>query len=108
MPLKPKPYYGSTQIRDEKTNVPATYMLEPAYEEERTEADGAASVTFSEPVTHLVIYNRDATNDGVFTVNGLAKIVPAGADTPVTRFGGAPSPTVTITGSTSFIISRFD
>ena len=110
MPDELKMRGGHEVVFDERTKTPKVFALKPAFQEDLTENSpgGPDEVTFSEPVTHLVILNRDVTNDGVFTVNGLPKIVPAGADIPVTPFGGTPSNTVQITGSTSFIISRFD
>lgn len=51
------------------------------------------------------IYNTDGTNDGVFTVNGIALAVPAGTALE-TGVAGTASTTVTVTGSTSFIFHR--
>jgi hypothetical protein len=51
------------------------------------------------------IFNTDDTNDGVFTVNGIALSVPAGTALE-TGVAGTGSTTVSVTGSTAFIFHR--
>lgn len=74
--------------------------------EQLTQADAVAGVlTFAAAVEYVEIYNRDAVNDGVFTVNGVAVTVPKG-EVWGGKVGGAPSATVTVATSTSYIVSR--
>jgi len=62
-------------------------------------------LTFSENINCVEIYNRDAVNDGAFNVNGIDVLVPKGE--PVTYVvGGIPSSEITVTGATSYIVSR--
>lgn len=77
--------------------------------ESKTEADASTGiVTFSAPVTIIEIYTRDDTNDGVFTVNGIAINIPAGSPPFIARVGGDPSADVTVTGATSYVINRYE
>ncbi len=74
--------------------------------EQKTDSDlSGGSVTFGETVTAIEIFNKDASNDGVFTVNGFAITVPS-QSAYARPVGGTPSATVTVTGSTSFEIRR--
>lgn len=76
--------------------------------EQLTEADAAAGVlTFAADFGYVSIYNTDATNDGVFTVNGIDITVPKGEPTGVFKVGGAIGATVTVTGATTYIVSRW-
>jgi hypothetical protein len=76
--------------------------------EQKTQADATTgTVTFSENIETLEIFNVDATNQGIFNVNGLNITVPAGKTFKAT-FGGSPRTTVTITGSTSYILTRYE
>ena len=76
--------------------------------EAKTEADAVAGVlTFAENIFVIEIYNRDAVNAGVFTVNGLEINLPA-SESYMSAIGGTPSPEVTVTGSTSYIINRYE
>ena len=52
------------------------------------------------------IYNTDATNAGVFTVNGLAIPIPP-SKSYMSAIGGVPSAEVTITGATTYIVNRY-
>jgi len=75
--------------------------------EQKTQANSIGGVlTFSANIGAIEIYNTDTVNAGVFTVNGLAINVPA---TKVfnSAIGGTPGATVTITGATTYIVSRY-
>ena len=75
--------------------------------EQKTQVNATAGVlTFSANINAIEIYNTDVTNAGVFTVNGVAINVPA---TKVfnTVIGGTPSAMVTVTGATTYIVSRY-
>lgn len=75
--------------------------------EQKTQADAVAGVlTFATNISTVEIYNTDATNDGVFSVNGIVISVPAGK-VYKSAIGGTPSPQITITGSTTYIVSRY-
>lgn len=83
-------------------------LLGSYVDEQYTQADAVAGVvTFSKNIITLEIYNTDATNDGVFTVNGINITVPK---TQVFKasYAGTPSSTVTVTGSTSYILTRYE
>jgi len=82
-------------------------VAEMAIQEQKTQDDAVGGVvTFAEPVTRVGIFNTDASNTGVFNVNGINISVP-----PETAFeavvGGVPSASVTVSGSTSYIITRY-
>ena len=63
-------------------------------------------VTFAENIATAEIYNTDVLNDGVFTINGIAITVPKGTSFK-SVVGGTPAKTVTITGATTYIVSRY-
>jgi len=76
--------------------------------EQKTESDAVTgTVTFAEGIQHLEIYNTDATNQGLFNVNGINITVPA-AESFKASYGGTPRNTVTVTGSTSYILTRYE
>lgn len=74
--------------------------------EQKTEADVVAgTLTFADTVKSIEIFNTDQTNTGVFNVNGINIHVPP--NTPVDySVGGTPRNTVTVTGATTYIVSR--
>ena len=81
--------------------------LDYTLQEQLTEADAVSNVlTFSEDLSFVEIYNTDTTNIGTFTINGISVKVPP-EQTFDSKFGGTPGNTVTITGSTSYIVSRY-
>lgn len=76
--------------------------------EQKTQADAVAGVvTFSDGITILEVYNTDATNAGVFLINGIDITVPASGSFKAS-FGGTPQKTVTVTGSTAYILTRYE
>jgi hypothetical protein len=76
--------------------------------EQKTQANAVTgTVTFSKGIDTLEIYNVDATNQGVFNINGINITVPAGKSFKAS-FGGTPRTTVTVTGSTSYILTRYE
>lgn len=78
------------------------------FEEERTESDLSGSdLTFTANVAAVLIANTDPDNDGVFTVNGEAITVPAGVAWGPYQASGTASATVSVSGSTQFIVQRF-
>jgi len=84
-----------------------TSSLRDILAEQKTQANAVAGVlTFASNISVIEIYNTDATNVGVFTVNGLAINVPAGKSY-MAAIGGTPSPTVTVTGATTYIVNRY-
>ena len=75
--------------------------------EQLTEADVVLGVlTFSANIVCIEIYNTDATNSGTFTVNGIDIVVPA-TKSFMSPIGGTTSATVSITGATTYIVSRY-
>jgi hypothetical protein len=75
--------------------------------EQKTQVDAVTgTVTFSQNVKYLEIYNTDA-NQGVFNINGINITVPAGKSFKAS-IGGTPRATVTVTGSTSYILTRYE
>ena len=76
-------------------------------EQQKIQTDAIAGVlTFAANISTVEIYNTDAVNPGVFTVNGIAITVPAGKVFK-DGVGGTPSNTVSITGATTYIVSRY-
>ena len=77
--------------------------------EQQTEADAVAGVlTFTTGNFGTIeIYNTDAVNAGVFAVNGININVPP-AKTFKASVGGVAGATVTITGATTYIVSRYE
>jgi len=73
---------------------------------ETTVQGTTATLTFAENIAAIGIYNTDAANPGVFTVNGIDLTVP-----PSTHLkyiiGGVPGKTVTVTGAATYIVSRY-
>jgi len=63
-------------------------------------------LTFSKNIKAIGIYNRDTT-DGVFSVNGFDIHVPAGKSVDF-NVGGTPSNIVTVSGTTKYIVSRYE
>lgn len=76
--------------------------------EQKTQADAVTgTVTFAKNILHIEIYNVDGVNQGVFNVNGINITVPAGKSFKAS-FGGVPSVNVAVTGSTSYILTRYE
>jgi hypothetical protein len=76
--------------------------------EQKTQADAVTgTVTFSKSISTLEIYNTDAANQGVFNVNGINITVPANESFKAS-YGGTPSANITITGATSYILTRYE
>jgi hypothetical protein len=76
--------------------------------EQKTQADASSgTVTFSKGIQFLEIYNVDATNQGVFNVNGINITVPAGESFKAS-YGGTTSANVSVIGSTSYILTRYE
>lgn len=76
-------------------------------EEQLTQANAVTgTLTFAEPIHFIGIYNRDTANDGVFNVNGINLTIPAGEFGDF-HMGGTASNQVSVTGSTSYIVTRY-
>ena len=74
--------------------------------EQLTQTDAATGVlTFTDDINAIEIYNTDATNDGVFEVNGINLNVPKGV-LYRSNVGGTVAKTVTVSGSTTYIVSN--
>ncbi|MFC0188497.1 hypothetical protein ACFFJY_09380 [Fictibacillus aquaticus] len=74
----------------------------------KTNADAVGGVlTFSQNINYIEILNRDTVNDGIFTVNGLAIHVPKGQPFTKTGVQGTIGKTVTVTGSTSYVVNQY-
>ena len=77
-------------------------------QEQLTEADEVGGdLTFSAAPAYIEIVNTDASNAGVFTVNGVAITVPAEVIFGPASVQGTASAVVSVTGSTSYIVSRY-
>lgn len=76
--------------------------------EQKTQNDAISGfIAFSKVIQHLEIYNADDTNTGIFNVNGINITVPAGKLFK-SSFGGTPSNSIKVTGSTSYILTRYE
>lgn len=76
--------------------------------EQLTEADLVGGVlTFAAPVAYIEIVNTDAANAGTFTVNGVALVVPAETIVGPIAVGATPAAVVEVTGTTTYIVSRY-
>ena len=78
--------------------------------EQLTEADvSGGELTFSSAVEYVEIYNTDASNAGVFTVNGVAISVPAATVFGPAKVGTTPAAVVAVAGATTtYIVSRYE
>ena len=95
---------GAKFIFDGTTWYPA---VDQTLVEQKTQADAAVGVlTFSANIGAIGIYNTDATNAGVFVVNGITVNVPATKEFKA-AIGGTPGAIVTVTGATTYIVSRY-
>lgn len=104
--------YSHAMAEDSSTGKPmpkvAATLTGSNVVEQKTQVDAVAgTVTFSEGVQHLEIYNTDTVNQGVFNVNGINITVPVGESFKAS-YGGTPRTTVTVTGSTSYILTRYE
>jgi hypothetical protein len=73
--------------------------------EQKTQAN--APIVFAQNVQFIEIYNTDNANTGVFTVNGIPITVPPDKSFK-SQIGGTPSKNITVTGSTSYILTRYE
>lgn len=99
-----------TSARDNGYGQPVTdvHQVGTKLVQQFTEANATNGVlTFTKNIESIGIYNRDTVNDGTFNVNGFNIYVPAGENAEF-NVGGTPSNTVTVTGSTQYIVSRFE
>lgn len=104
------PYY---QMVDDQGN--QIGRLNPLYtqsaiavQEQLTDTDAiSGTLTFAKEFAYVEIYNTDTANNGVFEVNGIKLTVPAGKSFKA-QIGGTPSAEVKVTGSTSYIITRYE
>jgi hypothetical protein len=99
-----------TSARDDGTGKPVTDVIVKGsrLEEQKTQANAVnGTITFTKNVQFIGIYNRDTINDGVFNVNGINITVPKGESVEF-QVGGTLRATVTVTGSTSYIVSRYE
>ena len=84
-----------------------TTLVGSVLEEQKTELDAINGIlTFSESITAIEIYNTDTFNDGLFVVNGIGINVPKGKIYK-SCIGGVLDITVTITGASTYIVSRY-
>lgn len=75
--------------------------------EQLTQANAVTNIlTFSDTIDTIEIYNTDTTNMGIFTINGIAIHVPANSSFEA-AIGGTPSTSVTVSGATSYIVTRY-
>ena len=74
--------------------------------EQQDESDGT-TLTFSDDIEVIEIYNTDGSNDGVFEVNGIEITVPAG-EAFMSAVAGTIGNVVNVSGATtSYIVSRY-
>lgn len=76
--------------------------------EQLTQADAVGgTLTFSAPVAYVEIVNTDTANTGTFTVNGVALVVPPETIVGPIAVGTTPAAAVTVSGATTYIVSRY-
>ncbi len=98
-----------TSARDDGTGAPVTdvHLKGTQLVQQFTEADAVDNkLTFTKKFVAIGIYNRDTT-DGVFKVNGFNIHVPAGEAVEF-AVGGTPDNVVTVSGTTKYIVSRYE
>ena len=96
---------GATNTR--LNGVLDTNMAGGKVEEQLTEADSVTgTLTFSNNIQYIGICNTDSTNTGIFNVNGFDIHVPA-SESFEANIGGTPSTAVNVSGSTSYIVTRY-
>jgi hypothetical protein len=103
-------YYSHAMAIDAETGKPmekvAAQLTGSRVEEQLTDANAVTgTLTFAEPIQFIGIYNRD-TVDGVFNVNGINLTIPAGESADF-HVGGTASNQVSVSGSTSYIVTRY-
>lgn len=104
---KPIPQYYDPKSDEFKPMTKEVEIAGNKLVQQFTEADVKdGKLTFSKNIQYIGIYNRH-TADGVFKVNGFNITIPAG-ETAEFAVGGTPSNEITVTGSTKFIISRYE
>lgn len=98
-----------TSSRDNGSGKPVTdvFIQGTKLVQQFTEAHATdGKLTFTKNISTIGIYNRDTT-DAVFKVNNIDIHVPTGEYVEF-NVGGTPSNIVTVTGSTKYIVSRFE
>jgi hypothetical protein len=102
-----KQYAESMTLDASGRPMPNVMIAGSTLQEQKTNTDAAAGVlTFSAVVSTIGIDNTDAVNPGVFIVNGINIKVPAGKSLK-SPIGGTPSTQVTISGATTYTVSRY-
>ena len=106
------PAYGSAVYDGAGWNVSTSAGNERVVQETKTNSDASANVvTFSKNIPYIEIINRDTSNNGSFTINGIAINVPASATYYIGTWkgivGGTPGATVTVSGATSYVLNRY-
>lgn len=101
---------GLVKTSDFITKMDAVIALlgyEKTMMQQLNETDAVTGVlTFTDLLENIEIYNTDPSNPGTFIVNGLTILVPA-TEIFSSKIAGVPGYTVTITGSTSYIVSSY-
>jgi len=98
--------HAMTIDRDTGKPMPKTALTGNKVAEQKTEVDAVGgALTFADDIDTIGIFNTDTTNKGIFNVNGIDIHVPP--STPV-EYGiaGTPSNIVTVTGATTYIVTR--
>ena len=89
-------------------NNPVVSLPGSTLAEQQNQTNGIGGVlTFGANIVAVEIFNTDQVNTGVFTVNGIAITVPPGVAFGPQLIGGTPGDTVTISGSTTYIVNRY-
>ena len=111
-PLIRIPGYGSAVYGDNGWQVSTSAGNERIVQETKIQTDASDNVvTFSKNISYIEIINTDTSNNGSFTINGIAIHVPASATYYIGSWkgivGGTPGATVTVSGATSYILNRY-
>ncbi|GLI82316.1 hypothetical protein ANABIO32_00020 [Rossellomorea marisflavi] len=77
-------------------------------QEQLTDADSTNNtLTFAKNLEFIEIFNYHSSNEGKFEINGFEVNVPADSSVCV-NLGGTLGKTVKVSGSTSYIVARYE
>lgn len=89
------------------TDVEVKNIAGNTVEEQLTNLQASAGkITFTKNIEYVSIFNTDATNIGIFNINGININIPPNTYAEF-KIGGTPRNYITVTGSTKYIVTRY-